>query len=75
MIMTSLPLSVLTSSIHFVVCWNELTSGREGEQRDQYYCKWHPHKMNKRKKKKERKSPGSWKGAGTLGLTFNVPVT
>ncbi len=26
MIMTSLPLSVLTSSIHFVVCWKELTS-------------------------------------------------
>lgn len=29
MIMTSLPLSVLTSSIHFVVCWKELTSERE----------------------------------------------
>lgn len=26
MIMTSLPLSVLTSSIHFEVCWNELRS-------------------------------------------------
>lgn len=29
MIMTSLPLSVLTSSIHFVVCWKELTSERD----------------------------------------------
>lgn len=26
MMMTSLPLSVLTSSIHFEVCWNEFTS-------------------------------------------------
>lgn len=26
MIMTSLPLSVLTSSIHFEVCWNEFRS-------------------------------------------------
>lgn len=39
--MTSLPLSVLTSSIHFVVCWKELTSERErrGEKQeaeDQY---------------------------------------
>lgn len=30
MMITSLPLSVLTSSIHFVVCWNELTSGIGG---------------------------------------------
>jgi len=29
MIMTSPPLSVLTSSIHFVVCWKELTSKRK----------------------------------------------
>ncbi len=29
MIMTSLPLSVLTSSIHFEVCWNELRSADE----------------------------------------------
>ena len=28
MMMTSLPLSVLTSSIHFEVCWNELRSGK-----------------------------------------------
>ena len=34
MIMTSLPLSVLTSSIHFVVCWKELTSERKwGEEK------------------------------------------
>lgn len=33
MIMTSLPLSVLTSSIHFVVCWKELTSEREAGRR------------------------------------------
>lgn len=31
MMMTSLPLSVLTSSIHFEVCWKELRSG-DGEQ-------------------------------------------
>lgn len=31
MMMTSLPLSVLTSSIHFVVCWKELTSERKDE--------------------------------------------
>lgn len=30
--MTSLPLSVLTSSIHFDVCWNELTSVERGEK-------------------------------------------
>lgn len=29
MMMTSLPRSVLTSSIHFVVCWKEFTSIRE----------------------------------------------
>lgn len=29
MIMTSLPLSVLTSSIHFEVCWNEFRSAEE----------------------------------------------
>ena len=32
MMMTSLPLSVLTSSIHFDVCWNELMSVWRGEK-------------------------------------------
>ncbi len=32
MIMTSLPLSVLTSSIHFEVCWNELRSVNKQQQ-------------------------------------------
>lgn len=29
----------------------------------------------KEKRKKGEKSPGNWKEAGTLGPTFNVPVT
>lgn len=35
MIMTSLPLSVLTSSIHFVVCWKELTSEIQKGEREE----------------------------------------
>lgn len=34
--------------------------------------------MDQKKEKKEenkKKSPGSWKGVGTLGPTFNVPAT
>lgn len=40
MIMTSLPLSVLTSSIHFVVCWKELTSEREKETNKRHGIKY-----------------------------------
>lgn len=33
------------------------------------------HKQRKKEKRKGKKSPGNWKEAGTLGPTFNVPVT
>lgn len=38
MMMTSLPLSVLTSSIHFEVCWNEFRSANKKCKKTQNDC-------------------------------------
>ena len=37
MMITSLPLSALTSSIHLFVCWNELPSAKRGTPVDNSY--------------------------------------
>lgn len=62
MMITSLPLSVLTSSIHFVVCWNELTSGIGGCIERLVLLQMPPHVMNQRKKKRKKpwKLEGGW---------------